>query len=236
MRFFGALSLLLASLSSFSSAWAMTASVYKKDSSRKVLLYTYKNDSIVKPDGVTEAKLEFFDLKGVSVVSENATRKGTLLQSYSVDHKQTKRKGSITVEGSKVRFRYEDNGTAKKEQVEDLPKNFVVGPTLISYVTENWSALAEGKDLDIRFGVWDRQETVGFTLSVIGREKLDGQEVVLLRFKPTSFIIAALVDPVIFKFSADGKKLVAMVGRVMPKQWVNEKWKDLDAEVIYSGQ
>lgn len=212
---------------------AITGSIYKKGSQKKVVLFTYKNDSQPKEQGVTEGKMEYFDPAGKSIVQEYALRNGSRIQRYTVDHQQTGRKGAIIVDGKNLRFEYEEKGNRKKDQTESVPENLVVGPTLVPYVAEHWKKLQGGESIDIRFGVWDRQETVGFTLTKIGTEKLDGRDVVLLRFKPTSFIIAAIVDPILFKFSPDGKDLIAMEGRVMPKQWLDNKWKDLDAEVVY---
>ncbi|MEY4615500.1 MAG: hypothetical protein RJB66_460 [Pseudomonadota bacterium] len=206
--------------------------VFKKDSNRKELLYNFKNE-ISDSSGVTKASAHFSDLSGQVAVEESSERQGAKLKRYDVTHRQTGRKGSIVVDGSKVIFNFEDNGSKKEAATETFPENFVVGHTLAPYVATQWQKIVAGETVDIRFGVWDRQETVGFSLFKVGQEKLDGRDVVLLKFKPTSFVIAALVDPVIFKFSNDGKELLGMIGRVAPKRKDGSKWKDLDAEVIY---
>lgn len=213
-------------------AQSMSGKVYKKDTQRKELLFTYSNSG-VEDQGTVKVQLEFKDLAGQVVVHEEAERVGSQLKTYSVDHRQTGRKGQIVVEGQRVKFHFQEGSKIKDVEEEKLPPNFVVGPTLVPYVSEHWKEITAGHTVDIRFGVWDRQETVGFSLFKVGQEKLDGQEVVLLKFKPTSFVIAALVDPVIFKFSTDGKTLLGMVGRIMPKLKNGNKWKDLDAEVVY---
>lgn len=213
-------------------AETVTGQVFKKDSGRKEVLFNYKNE-IKEANGYLQAMAQFTDLSGQAVVTESSERQGFKIKRYEVDHRQTGRKGAIIVEGDQVVFQYEENGKKKSPEKEKLVDNFVVGQTLAPYVASRWQELLAGKTVDIRFGVWDRQETVGFSLFKVGQEKLEGRDVVLLKFKPTSFVIAALVDPVIFKFSTDGKELVGMVGRVSPKQKIGDKWKDLDAEVIY---
>jgi hypothetical protein len=52
--------------------------------------------------------------------------------------------------------------------------------------------------------------------------------------KPTSFIIAGIVDPLIFSIERDTVKLLELKGRTLPKKKVGNKWKDLDAEIVYS--
>jgi len=213
-------------------AEVVTGQVFKKDSNRKEVLYNFKN-TITESAGVHKAEAQFTEPTGEVIVSETSEREGTKLKHYEMDHKQTGRKGSIVVDGKKVIFNFEENGKKKSEEKEDLKDNFVVGHTLVVYVSSHWKEIMEGKTVDIRYGVWDRQETVGFSLFKVGEEKLNEKDVILLKFKPTSFIIAAIVDPVIFKFSTDGKELMGMVGRVAPKRKDGNKWKDLDAEVIY---
>ena len=215
-----------------SHAETITGQVFKKGTARKELLFTYKNQ--IQDDGSVQKSLaQFVDPSGQVAVLETSERNGHIIKTYQVDHQQTGRKGSIVVEGDKVVFNYEDRDGKKSPETEKLPGNLVVGHTFSAYVHKHWGEIMAGKDVDIRFGVWDRQETVGFTLSKIGQEKVDGRDAILLRFKPTSFVIAALVDPVVFKFSPDGKELISMVGRVAPKQKDGGKWKDLDAEVLY---
>lgn len=206
--------------------------IFTMGSDRKELLFNFSNTTDVATD-VQKSESQFVDLKGEVAVIEKSERKGAQLKRYDMDHRQTGRKGSIVVEGNQVVFHLEENGKAKKVQTEKLADNFIVGHTLVPYLSQRWTEVMSGKKIDIRFGVWDRQETVGFSLFKEGQEKLNGQDVVLLKFKPTSFVIAALVDPVIFKFSPDGKRLMGLVGRVPPKQKQGNKWKDLDAEVIY---
>lgn len=213
-------------------AEVVTGKVYNKDSGQKEVLFDFKNN-ITDSNGVTSSEAQFISPTRDVAVIEKSERQGTALKKYEVDHKQTNRKGSIVVDGKKVIFNFEENGKKKSEATEDLKDNFVVGHTLVAYVANHWKEIMDGKKVDIRFGVWDRQETVGFSLFKTGEEKIEGKDVILLKFKPTSFIIAAIVDPVIFKFSADGKELVGMVGRVAPKKKDGNSWKDLDAEVVY---
>ena len=54
-----------------------------------------------------------------------------------------------------------------------------------------------------------------------------------MKMKPSSFIIAALVDPVLITLSKDGKDLLEIVGRVTPKRLVGGEYEPLDAEAVF---
>ncbi len=116
---------------------------------------------------------------------------------------------------------------------EKLAKTLVVPANFQKFVRDNWADLTSGKTVDFRYGVWFRKETVGFEIFKIKVAKVADQDAVVLKMKPSSFLISALVDPVIFTFALDGSKLLEMDGRVAPKQEVAGKFKDLDADVVY---
>lgn len=224
--------LVIATFSKTTFAKVVTSQVFKKGSSRKELLYNFKN-TITETNEQQSIDAQYTDLAGNIVVTEKAERKDDRIKRYEIDHRQTGRKGSIVVEGKQVFFNFEENNKKKPQKVEDLKDNFIVNYTLVAFVSKHWQTLNNGDSVDARFGVWDRQETFGFSFSKVGEETLDGQKVVLIKFKPSSFLVAALVDPIIFKFTPDGKELVSLVGRVVPKQKSGNSWVDLDAEVIY---
>jgi hypothetical protein len=58
--------------------------------------------------------------------------------------------------------------------------------------------------------------------------------VIVAKMKPTSMIIAALVKPLYFYFDKASGKMVEFRGRVLPKLKDGDKFKDLDAETVYS--
>jgi len=76
---------------------------------------------------------------------------------------------------------------------------------------------------------------VGFELK---REKVektaDGQERVILKLSPSSFVIAMLVKPIRLEFSPDGLTLYRMHGRTLPKRQDGNSFKDLDATLVYT--
>jgi hypothetical protein len=153
-------------------------------------------------------------------------------KSFSVDQRQTNESGEIKVENGKVSFSWTKEGKTKTDS-EKITDNFVVPPTLVPYLHKNWDALLAGKTINVRLGAADRRETVGFSLFKMEEKKLNDRDVIVVKMKATSFIIAAIVDPLFFTFDKESKRLVELVGRTSPKRKVGNSWKDLDVEIEY---
>ena len=231
-------SLLMATVLGISS-WALANSqavFYEQDSQRKKELFHYQLEEM-PVEGGFHLKGTVRDLEGQTVYEESADLKGIEIQKDIIDQKQTGQKAVVEVRDGKVFFSKSTDGkTSVKE--EALDGSFVMTSNFRFFVHSHWAELTSGKKVPIRFGVWERQETVGFDIFQTGEEKVRGRtdcsEVIVLKMKPSSFIIAALVKPIIFKFTKDGSKIIEMNGRVAPKQKVGSSFKDLDADVVYS--
>ena len=215
------------------SAWAdFKADYFELDSNKTKKLYTSENH-VVEKDGQQFATTTFKDLKGNVVVEETATLRGSKVLKYVVDEKQTGEVATMEVVNNKILFSITKEGKTKKSE-EDLGSTFVVPPNFSAYIKEHWDEIMKGETLKFRFGAWERMETVGFHLFKVGEGKIADQPVVELKLKAANFIIAAIVDPLFFKYTSDGSKLLEMRGRVAPKQKIGDRWKDLDAEVVYN--
>jgi hypothetical protein len=224
--------LVILSAMSFSSLADYSADVYEMKSNKAKKLYTVSNKTVEK-DGSAEAVTVFKDLQGQPVVEEKAQMKGAQLIKLDLEQKQMGATATVEAKDGKIVFTKTENGKTKTAD-EKLKGDFVISSTFQRFVKEKWPNIQKGENLEFRYGSWERMESVGFEIKKVGEEKLDGQDVVILKMKPSSFIISALVDPLIFKFSPDGSHLLAMAGRVAPKQKSGSSWKDLDAEVFYT--
>jgi hypothetical protein len=208
---------------------ALKAKVYDLD--KKDILYTY--DHKTEGEGTHKTINNVYaGTDGNPVVVEKAVVDGTKPVSYEVSQKQLKTEGKIEVNGDKVLFSYTKDGKTKTSN-ENLKSNFVIGPTLVPYMRANWEALMNGKEVDIRFGVVDRLETVGFTFKKIEEKDYNGQKAVVIRMKPSSFLIAALVKPLMFTLSRDNERLLEIRGRTLPKMKSGDAFKNLDATIVY---
>jgi hypothetical protein len=215
-------------------ALAYSGVAYEQGSNKSKKLFTYENQSETMPDGTLKITGLFKDISGKVLVQEVSILKGNDVVSYEIDHAQTGRKGKITVSGSEVSFSKTEKNGDQKSDSEKLKKSLVISSTFVKFVGSQWASIMSGKEVDVRYGVWDRAETVGFTISKTGEEKRGSEVLMKLKMEPTSFVIKALVKPIHFLFSADGTKLVEMNGRVSPKRADGGDFKDLDAEVVYT--
>lgn len=202
--------------------------MYEIGSNRGKKLYSVKVEQKAVGDQ-EETLATVTGADGKVALIEKTLLKGNEVVKFEMDHKQLETTASIDVGADKILFTKTKDGK-KKEDDEKKKDTFVITGNFQKFIASRWDQLSAGKTVEFRYGVWDRMETVGFEIKKIGE---DGK-LVVLKMKPSSMIIAALVNPIEFKFSADGKRLHEMKGRVGPKQNVGGKWKDLDAEVVYT--
>lgn len=206
--------------------------IYEKDSQKKKELFKIQVEEKSDKENVN-VKSTFKDSDGVVALEQNVTLHGDDIVRDEVDQKQLGQKGLIEVKEDQIFFSKTVKGETKVKK-EKKGDTFVTSGNFQRFVRSHWSEIEKGTSISFRFGVWDRQETVGFEIFKISEEKINDKAVLVLKMKPSSFLIAALVKPLIFKFAADGSHLVEMVGRVAPKQKKGDDYKDLDAEVVYT--
>lgn len=169
------------------------------------------------------------DPQGSIALAESATHDlDYRLSSYLLHANQLGQSGSVEVVGEEVRFRLEGGGQV--EQASETQQDpVVVGPTLVGYIVRHLEALRSGQELPVRMAVLDRLETIGFRLSAIPGEA--GQT--RIRMTASSFLYGLFIDPIDFDFEASSGKLVRLEGRVPPKVWADNRWRDFDARVEY---
>lgn len=208
-----------------------SGTLYEQNSQLQKKLYTMEVTESAPESG--ESQSIYKDLEGNTVIEEKTKLNGAELVKFEIDHKQLQQKGIIEIKDGKAYFTKVAADGKSSTKDEKLGKTFVVAASFRKFVKANFEDLKAGKAIEFRYGVWDRQETVGFEVFKEKTEKQGDQEVVVLKMKPSSFLIAALVKPIFFKFNSDGSRLLEMNGRVGPKKKDGSSWKDLDAEVIY---
>jgi hypothetical protein len=206
--------------------------IFEPGSSYSKKLFSYRIKT-TDEGALTRVSTRFLDTEANVVVEEKGVLKGSNLVTYEIDDRQTGRKGSVEVKDGTVTFAYLKDGKESRDS-EKLGETLVAPVNFARFIKDNWEKLSAGKDVDIRYAVWDRKETVGFSLRKMGEEEIKGKKLVKIRMKPSSFVIAALVQPIYVFLPADGSRLMALNGRVTPKLKSGKNWKDLDAEVLYS--
>jgi hypothetical protein len=216
--------------------------IYEKDSQKKKELFKIQieeksadkdNKGADASNKESTVKSIFKDTDGNIALEQTVLLRGDDLVRDEVEQKQLGQKGLIEVKDDEIFFSKTVKGETKVKK-EKKGETLVSSGNFQRFVRSHWSEIEKGSSISFRFAVWDRQETVGFEIFKIGEEKINDKPVLVLKMKPSSFLIAALVKPLIFKFAADGSQLVEMTGRVAPKQKKGDDYKDLDAEVVYT--
>lgn len=212
-------------------SFGFEAVIYEKDTKLEKKLFSFETKEEVR-DGLQTVNTVFKNADGQEIIIEKATLKDDKLVLFSIEQKQIEAKASVEVKDGKVLFSKNEKGKDKKND-EKYKEPLVVSSNFQRYVASQLDELVKGKTIEFRYVAWTRAETVGFEIFKESEETYNGEEVVVLKMKPSSFIIAALVKPLQFKFSKSSKKLLYMKGRVAPMQKVGDVFKDLDAEVVY---
>ena len=212
-----------------------TSELFELHSDRAKKLFTAESKEEIKEDGRFLAIVDYKDPDGNLVLHETSLTRGNQIIRVEVEQKQLNQTASVEVKDGKIFFTKTVEGKTKTDS-EKKRETFVMSGNFVPFIHEHWADLLAGKTVELRYGVWDRLETVGFELRKTHEEEKDGQKLVSVKMKPSSFVIAALVNPMEMTFNADGTKLIEMKGRVPPKQKVGDTYKDLDAEVVYKYQ
>jgi hypothetical protein len=234
----------LASLFTWSLAWSLaslpalakpfTAEAFALGGDLKTPLFKLERSEEGSPARLT-TQAKFTDPTGKPVVLEDAIIENGAITYYRQDHLQLQENGTVTVKEGKIYFVYTRDGKTERAE-EKAVDNLVASPNTLDFLRKHWAKIQAGETVPVRFLVPDRLETVGFKFFKTGAQEKDGKKRILIRMKASSIVIAALVDPVEFVLEPRGEndfELLEVKGRTIPKLWVNNRWKDLDAHIFY---
>ena len=207
--------------------------VYEAGTGRKAPLYTLRRIETRETDGSLLISGLYETLQGREIIRQDAWVRAGQLTKYVEEQRQLGEWGVMEARDGRLRFEWSSGGTKAETGSEALPPNLVVGATSIDYLAERWRDLLAGKDIPVRLGVLERQETVGFEFALMHEGKLDGKDVVYVAFKPTSFFVSMVVKPIVMIFEKADARLLELRGRVGIKKRSGSGWKDLDTEMVY---
>jgi hypothetical protein len=195
-------------------------------------LYNFKNEFEVTAD--TKRMISTYtDLDGKLLVQETTILKvmagKEALVSYDLDHKQMGATGRIEVRDGQAHFTYTKGGETKTAS-EKVGDDFIVSTMIVGFLNRNWEKIKQGEALKVRLGVVDRRETVGFSYVKMA----ESGDFVKVKMRPSSMIISALVNPLIWTMSPDGSHLKELEGRAQVKTAEGNKFKDFDGYTVYS--
>jgi hypothetical protein len=219
------------------------ATIYEASSNKKRVLYKFKR-TVTRSGPIVKAVREFSYPDGKVAARERMAYEGDNLVSYELEELQINARGGVKLRRDpknpvkgEITFEYvtDTNSSGKRSaNTESLRPDTLVGDMIAPFLTAHWNELIKGKAVKCRYIAAARAETVGFTFEKHSESIWQGKPVVIIKMSATSFIIAALVDPLFFTMEKDGEHRVLQYdGRTTPKLKEGDKWKDLDAVIVF---
>lgn len=224
--------LILALGSSFAGAESRPrAHVFESGSHREKLLFEYYREEST-PNGNLQVKARFTDPQGHQAFGEQLECSGITPKSYRYQHGQIDESASLEVKEGRLHFVYTKDGKTQ-ESFEKAPAELVVGPTIFPYLQAHLAELIRGEKIKFRLAVLDRRETYGFQFHKEGGVERDGRKLMHVSMKPTSFLVAAFVDPIGFYVIPESGKVVESYGSTLLRKRVGDTWEQLSADIIW---
>lgn len=203
--------------------------LYEIDSERQHVLYRWR--LFDSPDG-SRRESRYVTPQGELAASETLVFDGGVFRRYTIVQHGADERGVVRRVGDRLKFSYTEDGETKRNS-EDFVPNFVVGPLLVSYIQARWDAVLNGEQLRVRIGITHRARTYGFEVERIGESTFEGEPAIRVRLRPQSFLVAAIVDPILMTFSADGSEIHEVRGRTVPLRKVGDRWKPSVVDAVY---
>jgi hypothetical protein len=208
--------------------------LYEMNSNKSKKLFIATKASEKKGDTL-KTTMTFSDMDNkVAAVQEQWYKDGVVTK-HVLTLNQTGETGTVEFNGDQVTFKFGKPGDEKTGK-EKLEENTLINDQIVPFIHTHWDELMKGDTIKFRLIVPQRTETVGFKFfkDSEGMDAAHGKEVVKIIMKPSSFVIAALVDPLTFIFEKGGQHMfLENIGRTTPMKKVGDKWKDLDTEITW---
>jgi hypothetical protein len=219
----------------------LTGTIYAKGGNPGAILFTFRRTA--SRDGSTVRVLREFSRPDGTVVSrEKVLYDAGKLVSCQTEEPLIGTRGSIIVQSNpkdprerRVDFEYiSEPGGGKRTGNEKLEKDMLVNDMVAPFLAVHWNELKNGLTVRCRLVALTRAETVGFKFFKDSETLWRGKPAILVTMQPTSWIIARLVDPIVFTVEAGGQhRILQYVGRVTPRIPKGNKWADVDGVSVY---
>ena len=215
-----------------SRAEVLEKKIYKQGTEMKTLLY--ESRAVTERDGPQKVQRGVYkDVRGKIAIKEEVYWRNGKFSKLVIEQKQIGETWIVERIGKKIQFLKIKKNGRKIKKVGNYKENFVVAQTLRQFFRKNWDKILSGDTIRARFGVPERQETVGFKYFKVSEETIRGHKVIVVKMKPSSFIIAAIVDPLYFYLKKDGTGVLKMTGRTILKVKNGNDWETLDADIAF---
>jgi hypothetical protein len=213
-----------------------TATIYDHHSQRKTVLFKLTR-STTRSGNELNVVRDFTSPQGALAVRERMTYDGNKLVSCDMDDHQLNAKGSAKIvrDSGKAKIVFEYTKDGKRKTASETFHNDTVNNDMIyPFLAAHWTELMNGDAVKCRYIVLSRTETIGFEFVKQRETTARGMPVVIVKMAPSSMLIAAVVDPLIFTIEKNGQhRVLDYDGRTTPKIKQGDKFKDLDALTVF---
>lgn len=213
-----------------------SATIYAHNSPQKSVLFKLTR-TVTRSGNQINVERDFAYPDGKLAARERLTYEGNQFVSLEVEDLQINGKGSakVTHENGKpiITFEYTKDGKRKSDH-EAFTSQTVVNDMIYPFLVAHWSELMNGQAVKCRYMAVARAETVGFEFVKVRETTARGMPVVIVKMAPSSMIIAALVNPLIFTIEKNGPhRVLDYDGLTTPKIKKGDKFKDLEALTVF---
>lgn len=177
--------------------------------------------------------IEFVDANGQAASREEVVYKNGKLTGYAIHRLNAGETGLVAFDGDQIKFAYTKNGKTKTDTEKEGKLPTLINDMIVPFAISHWDSLSKGEEVEFRLIVSDRLETVGFKLMKERDADVQGKPAMVVKMKPTSFIIASIVKPLFFSFDlAAPHSMLEYRGRVVAKVVEKGSPKDFDGVTI----
>lgn len=172
--------------------------------------------------------------KNKAVLAESAVVNNVTAEiiEYSVKSEQTGESGLVQVSADKIKIDYKAKDKNQSKEIP-RPKTLVAPANFELWLEKNFALLKEKRSVSVPFLVWDRMETIGFKVTYLGEETVDGQKMQAFKMNIDNVFLSAFISPIRIWYNQDMTRIQRYRGRVAVQQKSGNGFSPLDADVKY---
>ncbi|HKQ40435.1 MAG TPA: hypothetical protein VJ063_20360 [Verrucomicrobiae bacterium] len=217
----------------------LMGSIYDKEGGH--LLFTFRRTATHNGDAVHVLR-EFRNPAGALAAQERVLYEGGRLVRFELDELQIGSNGRAVVKRLadkqwRIDFQYKgsDKDAKPKSKSETVGEEALISDSLPVFLAAHWAELNAGTVVKFRYLVVPRLETISFKFSRESTGEFHGRKVVRIKMEPSSWVIAQIVDPLIFTVESEPPHRVLQYwGRTTPKIRNGQSWRDLDGLSVFN--
>lgn len=192
----------------------------------------YHSESLMRGD-LVYSKTTFSDPEGIQVLEESWEKDGRV-QKAIIDNRVLGKKSEIEIKDGKVYYKVTDRDGNVKTSDTDAEPELVVPSTVMAYVRPKFPDLMAGKEVKLKVIVPDRRDSFTFYMKKIREEKSpEGDAIMVLEMKPSSIIVKAFVDRMLFYVRPKTNEMFAFEGKSSLKLKEGDQYKDILVNTAY---